>query len=325
MLHLLLSCVRLAQRSDLVSAFLLSNCETGEIMSAVNREQHRSVVPHLNLKQQQLRNISSGIPVFKRLLQPVVQELKELQQEELGGGMSAAAAAAAAAAVAPDGNTSSQRHAAEIPAAAAAAGGGSANVDTAASSLAAAGQLAAAAAAADPDVAESFTHFKALGMQQRRARRLEILLQKEYLIRSYASTYVYGCLSWVQLATLSVLMTPFSPAPAMLVQEIFNAMEQQQQQAAQPVPEQQQQQQQAPAERRPRSRNRKRHAAAQQLHESGSLHSSEEALQEGWGRSDELWTLWPTCDQKQGRHFYDVTQEAVAGLLFLNTSCLGRL
>lgn len=58
-------------------------------------------------------------------------------------------------------------------------------------------------------------------------RRMEILLQKEYLIRSYAACFVYGCLSWTQLATLSVLMTPFSPAPAVLVQEILNSLNEQ--------------------------------------------------------------------------------------------------
>jgi hypothetical protein len=92
----------------------------------------------------------------------------------------------------------------------------------------------------------------------------------------------------VQLATLSVLMTPFSPAPAVLVQEIFTAMEQQQQQdqdqAAQQAAEPAQQHE--PAEKRPRSRNRRKQTTAQQqqqqqdrLHASGSLHSSDEQLQ----------------------------------------------
>jgi hypothetical protein len=141
-----------------------SNCETGEIMSAVNKEQHRSVVPHLHLTQLQLQNISAGIPVFKRLLEPVVTELKQLQQEELRGGNASSSSSSV-----PNGGGGGSS---------AACGNG--NGPKASTDGATPGATAAAAvdaqpcgqhvAAADPDVAESFMHFKALGLQQRRAR-----------------------------------------------------------------------------------------------------------------------------------------------------------
>jgi hypothetical protein len=130
-------------------------------MSAVNKELHGRVVPHLHLTQQQLQNISAGIPVFKRLLEPVVTELKQLQQKELRGGNASSSSVPNA-----DGDGSS-----------AACSNGSRNKASADSATAGAAAAAVDAqacpqnvAAADPDVAESFMHFKELGLQQRRAR-----------------------------------------------------------------------------------------------------------------------------------------------------------
>jgi hypothetical protein len=143
-----------------------SNCETGEIISAVNREQHRSVVPHLNLTQQQLQNISAGIPVFKRLLEPVVRELKKLQQEELGGGISGSSIALDSNTGNPASSLGDASAADPAAAAAGAAAAGEGGAGAQADAYPASGQRAAA----EPDVAESFTHFKALCLQQRRAR-----------------------------------------------------------------------------------------------------------------------------------------------------------
>jgi hypothetical protein len=131
----------------------------------VNKEQHRSVVPHLHLTQLQLQNISAGIPVFKRLLEPVVTELKQLQQEELRGGN--ASSSSSSSVLNGDGGGSS-----------AACGNGNgtkASTDGATPGATAAAAVDAQACAqnvvaANPDVAESFMHFKALGLQQRRAR-----------------------------------------------------------------------------------------------------------------------------------------------------------
>jgi hypothetical protein len=58
-----------------------SNSDTGEQISEPDTQRIAWVVERLQLTQQQLHSIARGMSVFKRLLTPVLEELRQLQQQ----------------------------------------------------------------------------------------------------------------------------------------------------------------------------------------------------------------------------------------------------
>jgi hypothetical protein len=63
------------------TAVLQTNSDTGEQLAEPDRQRISWVVERLKLTQQQQHSIARGMSVFKRLLSPVLQELRQLQQQ----------------------------------------------------------------------------------------------------------------------------------------------------------------------------------------------------------------------------------------------------
>jgi hypothetical protein len=60
-----------------------SNCETDEQLSKPPTERIRWVVERLTLSPQQQHGIARGMSVFKKLLTPVLEELRQMQQQQV--------------------------------------------------------------------------------------------------------------------------------------------------------------------------------------------------------------------------------------------------
>jgi hypothetical protein len=63
------------------AAVLQTNSDTGEQLPEPDRQRISWVVERLELTQQQQHSIARGMSVFKRLLSPVLEELRQLQQQ----------------------------------------------------------------------------------------------------------------------------------------------------------------------------------------------------------------------------------------------------
>jgi hypothetical protein len=63
------------------AAVLQTNSDTGEQLAEPDRQRISWVVERLKLTQQQQHSIARGMSVFKRLLSPVLEELRQLQQQ----------------------------------------------------------------------------------------------------------------------------------------------------------------------------------------------------------------------------------------------------
>jgi hypothetical protein len=65
----------------LLVLLLQTNSDTGEQLAEPDRQRISWVVERLKLTQQQQHSIARGMSVFKRLLSPVLEELRQLQQQ----------------------------------------------------------------------------------------------------------------------------------------------------------------------------------------------------------------------------------------------------
>lgn len=65
------------------AAAVQSNCETGEQLTEPPTARIRWVVERLELSQQQQCGIARGMYVFKKLLTPLLEELRQLQQQHV--------------------------------------------------------------------------------------------------------------------------------------------------------------------------------------------------------------------------------------------------
>ncbi|WIA10765.1 hypothetical protein OEZ85_010934 [Tetradesmus obliquus] len=169
-------------RSELVTALLLSNSDTGEQVAEPDTQRIGWVVERLKLSPHQQHSIARGMGVFKRLLSPVLEELRQLQQQV-------------------DECTS--------PCASTSTGNSE----------------GAAACSGDADgqaqqYSSSSARRRMLEQQEQRSARMKMLLRKDSFLRTWFSTYLYGQLSWVQLARMHVLMVPFYPVSVVFFSEV---------------------------------------------------------------------------------------------------------
>ncbi|WIA10766.1 hypothetical protein OEZ85_010935 [Tetradesmus obliquus] len=180
--HLRLMSEMCIANSSLVTACQLSNCETGEQLTEPPTARIRWVVERLELSQQQQCGIARGMCVFKKLLTPLLEELRQLQQQ----------------------------HVEECPSSSAE---GSEGAD----------ELSGCSAAADTaslQYSVSGERGRVLEQQEQRSGRMQLLLHKDFFLRTWFCCYLYGQLSWVQLARMHVLMLPFYPVPYVFFKEI---------------------------------------------------------------------------------------------------------
>jgi hypothetical protein len=66
--------------------------------------------------------------------------------------------------------------------------------------------------------------------QQRHAARMRLLLRKDALLRAVAASFIFGCLSTLQLAQLHVYCSPYYPHPPTFMTAIMEQVEQEEQQ-----------------------------------------------------------------------------------------------
>ncbi|WIA30801.1 hypothetical protein OEZ86_000859 [Tetradesmus obliquus] len=169
-------------RSELVTALQLSNSDTGAQVAEPDTQRIGWVVERLKLSPHQQHSIARGMGVFKRLLSPVLEELRQLQQQ--GDECTSPCASTST------GNSEG-----------------------------------AAACSGDADgqaqqYSSSSARRRMLEQQEQRSARMKMLLRKDYFLRTWFSTYLYGQLSWVQLARMHVLMVPFYPVPFVFFSEV---------------------------------------------------------------------------------------------------------
>jgi len=67
-----------------------------------------------------------------------------------------------------------------------------------------------------------------LEAQQKQVARLQLLMQKEFILRMAGMTWFIGCLSWQQIAKATVLCWPYTLRPSLLAREIWKHAEKQQ-------------------------------------------------------------------------------------------------
>ncbi|WIA32463.1 hypothetical protein OEZ86_003283 [Tetradesmus obliquus] len=104
------------------------------------------------------------------------------------------------------------------------------NCATGAAAAAGADAAAGVVQAVADDVARSLAYRSSLLQQEQRANRMRLLMGKEAFIRTWFASYLYGQLSWPQLARMHALMFPFYPVPFVFLAEVAAMVEQQQQQ-----------------------------------------------------------------------------------------------
>ncbi|WIA23593.1 hypothetical protein OEZ85_000304 [Tetradesmus obliquus] len=207
-----------SQNGMLMSMGLVNYADpSAELLPEHNLQQHIQHVRLVGLSAQQQQQIAAGWSVFVGLMDPVLQELRQLQLET---DSTPGAAAAAAAADEPSAGTSDPTQAGEAAAAdeAAAAAGGASSMTT----------------------MEGYkAHREALHQQEQRAAQLQRLLQKDMLIKAAFVCYTFGRFKYSQLAKLHVTMYPWQPNHGTVVRAVMKIMEedaalQQQQQQKQP-------------------------------------------------------------------------------------------
>jgi hypothetical protein len=222
----------LSGNTSAADAMYLYNLQTLQ-QDAVGADQDArtaALVPKLQLTLQQHFVIATGWRrVFERLIAAITAERQQLQAQPLPSapGVAAAAvaaelggAAAPAASTTPAGWAASEGSGVHDQAGACTAGSGRSMADLSAdehSSSPGEGQLSRV----------SSSGLAAWGQQhaaqQRHVRRLEVLLQKEYLARTTAASWLAGCLTLKQWATAIVLSWPFLCRPCLLAQQIAAA------------------------------------------------------------------------------------------------------
>uniref|UniRef100_A0A383WH96 Uncharacterized protein n=1 Tax=Tetradesmus obliquus TaxID=3088 RepID=A0A383WH96_TETOB len=237
----------LAKRQELVQALLLVNCDSLTLLQEPDKQHHAWVASQLGLSSEQQQQIAAGFRVFKRILRPTLEELKQLQLEQTG-------AEAAAAAIQMEQQQllllqqrqqekqqqpQQQRPSSATPtsdsmqgsddaaiAASSSASNAAAGEGSVPSLAAAAAQGAAMSAEFAPLSAAHVAYRQRLDEQERRSARISVLLRKDFLHRMLHTGYVYGCLSWYQQAKLMCLMFPYCPMPACFATVVTEAFEQ---------------------------------------------------------------------------------------------------
>ncbi|KAF8062742.1 NADH dehydrogenase [ubiquinone] flavoprotein 2 [Scenedesmus sp. PABB004] len=186
-------CDGAVRRPDLVLSMCLLNVETGEQLTGAEQlERHAAILPQLQLGQAQRRRIAASQRVYSELRAPIVSELRRLQGEHAPA--SPRSAAPAGAPPAPDG-----------------CGGGAASGGSSESARSG-GAGGAAAADGDAGMPRPFAHRGQLHAAAWRQRRIRLLLHKEAMLRFVQAMFVFGCLTWRQLAALLVLNAPYMPS-----------------------------------------------------------------------------------------------------------------
>jgi hypothetical protein len=168
------------------------NLETGETFTEPSKHHHWQVIQQLELTDAQQLRIAYAADLFKRLLDPVLQELRQLQQKQLQSMdpiNKAAAGDSAARDALPDTDCPN---------------------NSAAATRTAAGGSSTCQSSSDPqldlyaDMPHPYNNRARLDLQAQRSDRLTCVMRKEEMLRSAAIGVTYGCLSWRQLAQLMV-------------------------------------------------------------------------------------------------------------------------
>uniref|UniRef100_A0A383VP31 Uncharacterized protein n=1 Tax=Tetradesmus obliquus TaxID=3088 RepID=A0A383VP31_TETOB len=251
---------------------------SAELLPEHNLQQHIQHVRLVGLSAQQQQQIAAGWSVFVGLMDPVLQELRQLQLEtDSTPGAAAAAAdepcgpAGAGCTSSKQNNSSSNKHGCSAQLHGLENSSAGTSDPTQAGEAAAADEAAAAAAAGG---ASSITtmegykaHREALHQQEQRAAQLRRLLQKDMLIKAAFVCYTFGRFKYSQLAKLHVTMYPWQPNHGTVVRAVMKIMEedaalQQQQQQKQPGDGAQQLQQLPPLPhqlQQPKKKKKKKH------------------------------------------------------------------
>lgn len=184
------------RRADLLAATSVADMHTGGMTELREAEEHHVwVLQQLGLSPQQLKRMVNSFHVYKRLLAPVLQEVRQLQQE-IGGSTSSCGGSEGSGGGSFDGSVHTSLIGTVIPVAAA---------DDAIRLRMAAAQL-----------------------QQQQARWLSTLMHKDYLIKMCCGVHVVGCMTWTQVGRLLVLLSPH-PATANMLCNAAERLWQQQQ------------------------------------------------------------------------------------------------
>lgn len=168
------------------------NLQTGETFTEPSKHHHWQVSQQLELTDAQQQRIAYAADLFKRLLDPVLQELRQLQQQQLQSMdpiNKAAAGDSTAHDALPDTHCPNNSAAATRTAA-----GGSSTCQSRSNT-----QLDLYA-----DMPHPYNNRARLDLQAQRSDRLTCVMRKEEMLRSAAVGVTYGCLSWRQLAQLMV-------------------------------------------------------------------------------------------------------------------------
>lgn len=134
------------------------------------------VAPHLGLTEQQQAVISTGVELYTRMLASTAAEQQALQAELAAAAAGDACDSAGATSPTPSGSSSS-------------------------SDVSRSSRSSTSSAALN-------TRAQLLEERQRMYHRLQLLLQKEYMLQSLCVGFVVGAMSHEQLATAAVLAWP---------------------------------------------------------------------------------------------------------------------
>jgi hypothetical protein len=192
----------------------ITNCEdlSHQVLEP-SIEQHMRALVLLDVSQQQLQRLAGGHAVFKGILTKcVIQEMhKEVRQQQKDQQQQPQQAASA-----PDCTESSSSSS-------------SPSQDGSSFPGLLANTTAAAAATAHMAIRTG------LWKQEEATKRLETLLRTDTRTRAAVTAFMFGTLTWAQLAELHVVLYPFAPHPGMLARAAVLRL-QQLQTAAEPPP-----------------------------------------------------------------------------------------
>lgn len=199
--HLLVSLVLLG-RQEVIEALKLMNYDTLQPMEPPHDDATvTQLLTALCLSDAQLEAISLGFSLAQRLSEPVMEEWQQLQQE-VGKGTSSTGTSAAGSSSSSEERSSTAEPSAE---------------------------------GSDPPGTTDMprgvnTRRVMLDAEQQRLARLQLVMQKKYILLFAHGAWFFGCMTWRQAARMYLLLWPFGPCLmrlALAVQQMWEAKQKQ--------------------------------------------------------------------------------------------------